>query len=441
MRSSVGCFLGLAFVVLSGCSAFGGQSGTESTDLEGRRRPAPVGDSGADPTAPNASEEFLELMFHGENQWLVSLPNDRKVRPGTTGECLPVGATDLDSGCLAEQRCQNADFEAKCEYGEETECSCTAYGREHRFWLPSTVESACEAAIESCRNEDIDYADLVCTAASVDVVTGASCTARRECEAAVTVGSLDASKHDVQESWCTPHPDGGLDCSCKTVTEQASYHFAESDLEMGCKLALDICTEARDASKFARTSACLSELEGEEDGVGCILGSDCRYEAEVSDGITQTAGEEAVIGCEFKPESGWRCYCDLERPDLWFEVVDNPMGSGICTQFPLSCHDLKGETVLRDGHCAPPETSASDDECSASVECELESDLEGVEVVLHDDWSVSCAKDEPLLGWRCDCNGPKYQAISTYAETSAGACDAALTECSGLVEQWASLVK
>jgi hypothetical protein len=165
--------------------------------------------------------------------------------------------------------------------------------------------------------------------------------------------------------------------------------------------------------------------------------SPCRYEAELSSKVTQTARAEELIICEYKAGSDWRCYCDPERPELWFDVVENPIGTEVCTKFPLTCRDVGADAVRRGGTCAEPDVRVSDDACSANVKCELASEVEGIDIVLHADWGVSCELD-PVFGWDCLCRGGRHQQLSVHADTPAEACEAAREPCRELVLQWAS---
>ncbi len=394
---------------------------------------------------PSAAERqaFLDSML-GDDSWLAGLPTSG--RPAEPGKCSPPQLTyEEGNDCAATRECENDEFLAFCD---SDGCACTTDASLKRFTLSDSVDSPCEAISHSCQMNNIIYDQSSCPEPSLRVTDHGSCSANRTCDIPVKIGSIEAVEHDDRASWCTLNPDGGVDCGCRTHLERASYHFTSNDLESGCLNALEICSRPGRDAAFENTSQCAPQAGGDtRDNESCTYDVNCLYTSKVNSEITRTALGEAGIECHTNPAGAWYCDCQANaaytsdlltdaKPYASIEVVDNQYGSDICSEFRLTCDDMPVGQAIRDGICTETSRETTSHTCSIGHSCELPTTLKDVDVVLHHDWNVECFKEDPVLGWKCQCTGTKEQILHVQADTLTDACDAALAPCEALVHQW-----
>ena len=469
MRSGLDYFATWLVVLCAGCSAFGGQSGTESTDLEGHHTKVAdegrqteddagsntmesLGATGEDGLAGRLDATSAEQHFDTETaptvastaseqptllEIMAQLPSGARWKPATLGECTPPVRQEYETGCQIEQRCENDEFVAQCIFGETTDCSCGGYTGLHRFSLPSSVADACGDIIDPCKDETITYGEAACTATELRVLDG-SCSAERQCEVAVSVGSLDAVSYDTQRSSCTRSTEGGLDCSCTAGDKEAWYHLATSELAAGCENTLELCPKGPAPATFSRTSTCENVEEARGEG-SCALHTACLYESEIDGDVTRIASGRHAIICDSVGSNGnWGCDCVGPNNDVDIELLANPLGSDVCADLNETCKQVREEVVFRDGSCRESSRGTVDDLCYVAYDCELPTRLGDLDTVLHKEWRVRCEEGDLELGWKCGCYGTEYQALSVRAGTLADACSAAVAPCADLVLEWAS---
>lgn len=293
-------------------------------------------------------------------------------------------------------------------------------GRLEKAWRVAAVSGALLMAM-NCGGEgsDAEPGDTTLRTDWGDLPIPASCRAtidQREeddCGLNVECGELTVLTQ------CHPSGDD-VRCECFSASGRVDYRLSGVSTADACPHALAACLHwpELDAGDFE----CTPTNDAEEPNF-CLADAECTREGEIGD-VEFVESHTRLVDCN-ATESGWMCGCGMPTA-VRFEVTTAP-SIPQCLDARDWCI-LDGVEIAGSKTCTPIEVSASEDLCTAQVDCQRPVLLDGDEATMYEFEVVSCYLAEGER-YQCSCRTAAPYSTEVTADDAASACASAVDAC------------
>jgi hypothetical protein len=335
--------------------------------------------------------------------------------------------------CSIDYSCPDAYYYSSCsQAGDKWQCDCSTEQGYASYVLGGTSGiAACEVMLAMCADDvEPEFTGPVeCTEAEYGddwyCEKSARCGSSADLGGGITAWEVDETVY----SYCYDYDEGTIGCECQLNNGYRSLQLTGATLDNACARTFDVCA-AEEELQFTGEEQCDAPYTSESN-TSCGLSQQCGRSADLGEGISARMVSYRDTNCQSNG-TNWGCTCNTEGASASFSI---PQGSDTCAEAMDLCSkvgDVEPEGELT---CEFYSRSSGPEYCSHTNACGMGAVVDGVELSVFGNVSVSCY--EEFDGeYYCDCYSGSDTVAFDFpaAATPRDTCDAAIIDCQGMVD-------